>query len=548
MGDWNAINSQIPYQLMGGKGGGDDCNCDGANVGSGPGEVFRDKTGNTLNFRTLKSADDSLNIVTAGDEIDLQVNPENLPGCMPLLTGIGGLIGARFTAEVTVQNGAEADQRGIYLGGIFAGLKNLVSDDTDDITLLVVEDPSDANVHLRIAYRNNADSPYGRLVFVQNSNEVYSIPAQIDSHPTLVAAVIAPAGDTETLGMVVGSSVIGEVPVKDFDWPSSATMRVRVGQSVGGGQTVRDFHTGGVFMGVPPLPLPSPDIVALALNDVALTGRLEAINAALISAQAWVANALKDDPSLTPWPELNGGTGLARTTGEAPQYALNCTPAWAPAQMPAGGENLADGFEVYQKEASFPGHLKFRTLVGSSSINIQQDDTTLFFEANLPPAVTDLIEIGYDQWNGGNWVLPKNNADPVIVPNQLETSIGVSENFVIEAGGAGGRAQFQGQGPKNVRISMSFTVIRPPEVSLDARGQFFIGLKVPPNPDFEVLPNSQQWKRFNIIDCDDVIHLEALVEMEDETSIALMATSDAGALGSGLGIQLKGYTLTIVEV
>jgi hypothetical protein len=54
--------------LTAGAGGGE-ANT-GANVGSGEGEVYRDKTGVTLNFRTLKE-DGGINITTDGDEVKI---------------------------------------------------------------------------------------------------------------------------------------------------------------------------------------------------------------------------------------------------------------------------------------------------------------------------------------------------------------------------------------------------------------------------------------------------------------------------------------------
>jgi hypothetical protein len=73
-------------------------------------------------------------------------------------------------------------------------------------------------------------------------------------------------------------------------------------------------------------------------------------------------------------------------------------------------------------------------------------------------------------------------------------------------------------------------------------------LKPSGDPDFVQIGSSGQWHRFNIIDCDDVLNVEALVEVAEGDAIALMGTSDAGAASDGLGIQLKGYTLVVTEV
>lgn len=52
-------------------GGGGEANL-GANIGGGVGEVFRDKTGITLNFKTLRSSDGSVTITNEADTINLQ--------------------------------------------------------------------------------------------------------------------------------------------------------------------------------------------------------------------------------------------------------------------------------------------------------------------------------------------------------------------------------------------------------------------------------------------------------------------------------------------
>jgi hypothetical protein len=186
MGDWNAINSQVPYQLCGGgNGGGGDCRCDGANVGGSPGEVFRDKTGNTLNFRTLKSDDSSINIAVDGDTVNLTAAAGG-GSCIPLIKNEGSQFGARYVGLVNVADGGSSRDRGIYLGGVFAGLKNLYSE-SDQTTLVVVEDESDPNQHLAIVYLRNTRSPFGRIALFQNGVERLSVPAPLDTHPTLIA-------------------------------------------------------------------------------------------------------------------------------------------------------------------------------------------------------------------------------------------------------------------------------------------------------------------------------------------------------------------------
>lgn len=48
---------------------------DGQNVGGGEGEVYRDKTGSTLNFRTLTNGDGRLAITTSGDVVTIDFDP-----------------------------------------------------------------------------------------------------------------------------------------------------------------------------------------------------------------------------------------------------------------------------------------------------------------------------------------------------------------------------------------------------------------------------------------------------------------------------------------
>lgn len=51
---------------------------DGANVGGGTGEVFRDKTGLDLNFKTLQNADTYIDIANGADQVGLDINEVNL--------------------------------------------------------------------------------------------------------------------------------------------------------------------------------------------------------------------------------------------------------------------------------------------------------------------------------------------------------------------------------------------------------------------------------------------------------------------------------------
>lgn len=61
------------WQVLAGGGGGGEVNT-GQNVGGGAGQVFRDKTGTVLNFRTIQNIDGTITVSTAGDLITLSAN------------------------------------------------------------------------------------------------------------------------------------------------------------------------------------------------------------------------------------------------------------------------------------------------------------------------------------------------------------------------------------------------------------------------------------------------------------------------------------------
>lgn len=153
----------------------------------------------------------------------------------------------------------------------------------------------------------------------------------------------------------------------------------------------------------------------------------------------------------------------------------------------------------------------------------------------------------FEGWNN-TWLLPKNNATPVIVPADLATSLNPTQDFTAVAAGAGGRVTYTGAMAKTFRLTCVITAVRPPAITLDARGQFFLGVKLAANPGYDPITGSQQWKRFNIIDCDDVITLVALAPLSTGDSVSLMGTSDAPAAGAGLAVEIKGYSLAIDEV
>jgi hypothetical protein len=476
-------------------------------------------------------------------------SPAAAPACFPLLKNIGSALGAAYGADVVIPDGAQSHVRGLSAGGIFAGLKNLsTAENAGGETVLVSIEDGDSRT-LAIVYKRHEDAPYGRLAMRLNGEDVLSMPAPVDTHPVLIAVVCIPTvpdGPAASYALVAGASDIVRKEANDGEWPVAANMTVLVGQASGGGRTEDAYETGGVFVGVPPIPYVAPDPVALALTPVSLSGKLDDIVALFLGARVWVANALKADASLDPWPELNGGTGLARLPSVSPTFYTNCTPAWATSQMPASGRNLGGGFNILNVDKSQPSVLALRSLTSGGGINIQQLEDTIFL--SVTPVPGDFAALNFSQWNGGNWVLPKDNAVPVVVPGQLVTAMEASTGFSMDAGGAGGRTIYNADADKFFRVTCSSTVVRPPAVSLDARGQFYLGRKLDGELVFTPIAGSQQWKRLNIIDCDDVITVETIISMQQNTVIALMGTSDAGDATGGLGITIRGYSLTITEV
>jgi len=79
-GNWVLIGSSLASAVV----------TDGANVGTGTGEVFRDKTGTILNFRTLKNNDGSLVITTSGDEVNIDINTSGPSAPVTDAQNVGG--------------------------------------------------------------------------------------------------------------------------------------------------------------------------------------------------------------------------------------------------------------------------------------------------------------------------------------------------------------------------------------------------------------------------------------------------------------------------
>lgn len=76
----------------------------GANVGGQTGEIFRDKTGNDINLKTLKSTDSSIIITNNIDDIDITVDDSQISKSLNDLTDV--TITAPAIGQVVTRNGA----------------------------------------------------------------------------------------------------------------------------------------------------------------------------------------------------------------------------------------------------------------------------------------------------------------------------------------------------------------------------------------------------------------------------------------------------------
>ena len=74
----------------------------GANVGTGAGQIFRDKTGNTLNFKTLSTGQDII-ITNNANDVNIATNgtPLNTPSTLVQRDGSGNFAASTITAALT---------------------------------------------------------------------------------------------------------------------------------------------------------------------------------------------------------------------------------------------------------------------------------------------------------------------------------------------------------------------------------------------------------------------------------------------------------------
>jgi hypothetical protein len=115
-----AITDPGRWILEAGGGGGGGTITGGANVGGGPGQVFQNAAGATLNFRTIASPDASVTVTTVGSQVQLTVPASG--GTVGDFTGDKGLsvaapvVGDQATTLITISNtpanNGAATQRG----------------------------------------------------------------------------------------------------------------------------------------------------------------------------------------------------------------------------------------------------------------------------------------------------------------------------------------------------------------------------------------------------------------------------------------------------
>ena len=142
---------------------------------------------------------------------------------------------------------------------------------------------------------------------------------------------------------------------------------------------------------------------------------------------------------------------------------------------------------------------------------------------------------GFTGWPGPVWLLPRTGQALTAIPDTLQTALQASNGWTLDNAGNGGR--FVAGESGLVEAHASFTVARPPAVSLDAKALFNFAAGA------GIVTGSQQSKRLNIIDCDDVVTLAGVFPVFAGQTVGVVGGSDAAVAGSGLSINLLGYTL-----
>ena len=136
---------------------------DGANVGTGTGRVFRNKTGTTLNFRTLRDAGGAIDIATAGDNVDITgANGVNL-----------GSAGARVFAGLAGTN--------LQFRRLVAGAGISVVENASDIEISATSGQIYQNTFTLGPYQVTRSTVFGdyewHLIGNQNVDITFSLPS-----------------------------------------------------------------------------------------------------------------------------------------------------------------------------------------------------------------------------------------------------------------------------------------------------------------------------------------------------------------------------------
>jgi len=213
------------------------------------------------------------------------------------------------------------------------------------------------------------------------------------------------------------------------------------------------------------------------------------------------------------------------------------------------GANVGTGpGDVYRDKTGTT--LNFRTLESQDgSLDISTTGNTVNLEvAPAPPLPCAFV--GYRGWNPpGGWVLPLSGQPPVVPPNNLQTVAGALNDFTLLGGpgGLGGRVEYTGTQRRVFSIGFTVTSVRPSFSIFDSIGLFYVGVNAG-GGGFAAIQPSIQRERYNIVESDVVFHVAAITELAPNDQVALMATSTAPSLASGLSLRFDGYSLVITSV
>jgi hypothetical protein len=216
------------------------------------------------------------------------------------------------------------------------------------------------------------------------------------------------------------------------------------------------------------------------------------------------------------------------------------------------GANVGTGEGKVYKDKTGPT-LNFRTLESQDgSLNITPTapgDFTVNLEvASVPPLPYAFV--GWRLWDPpAPWTLPLSGQPPVVPPDNLQTvaAAGALNDFTLLGGGSGlgGRVRYTGTETRSFRIGITATTVRPVFSIFDAIASFYVGVDT--GGGFAQISQSIQRERYNLVEADVVVHVEAIAELAPNDEVALMVGSNA-APAIGLSLRLDGYTLVVTSV